>query len=174
MPRLDTGMEPSMSDRTAYDYTLDTLAGEPLPLSRFKGKPILVVNTASKCGFTPQYEGLQALWSLYQPRGLTIIGVPSNDFGNQEPGDAADIRNFCSANYGVSFPMAAKLRVRGKQADPLFAWLAEQGGILSRPRWNFYKYLIGRDGRLHTWFSSMTKPMGDRMRTAIDRVVLDR
>ena len=161
-----------MSRDTAYDYSLDMLAGEKLPLRRFEGKPILLVNTASKCGFTPQYEGLQALWSHYQSRGLMVIGLPCNDFGNQEPGSAADIKAFCAGNYGVSFPMAAKLHVRGPQAHPLFAWLAQQGGVLSRPRWNFYKYLIDRDGSLRTWFSSVTRPMSARMRTAIDRVVL--
>ncbi len=162
-----------MRDRTAYDYSLATLAGEPIELSRFAGKPILLVNTASKCGFTPQYEGLQALWSHYRARGLTVIGAPCNDFGNQEPATDADIKAFCTTNYGVSFPMAAKLHVRGPQAHPLFAWLAEQGGVLSRPRWNFYKYLIGRDGSLQTWFSSLTKPMSGRLRTAIDRVILE-
>ena len=161
-----------MSERTAYDYSLETLAGAPMRLREFEGKPMLLVNTASKCGFTPQYEGLQALWSHYGPRGLMVIGVPCNDFGRQEPGDARQIQDFCAANYGVSFPMAAKLHVRGPQAHPLFAWLAQQGGALSRPRWNFYKYLIGRDGRLRTWFSSLTKPMSGRMHTAIDRVVL--
>ncbi len=161
-----------MSSSTAYDYDLEMLAGETLPLRRFEGKPILLINTASKCGFTPQYEGLQALWSHYQSRGLMVIGMPCNDFGNQEPGSAKDIEAFCAANYGVSFPMAAKLHVRGPQAHPLFDWLARQGGMLSRPRWNFYKYLIDRDGSLRTWFSSVTKPMSGRMRTAIDRVVL--
>ena len=165
-------MKPSMSSGSAYDYDLEMLAGETLPLRRFEGKPILLINTASKCGFTPQYEGLQALWSHYQSRGLMVIGMPCNDFGNQEPGSAKDIEAFCSANYGVSFPMSAKLHVRGPQAHPLFDWLARQGGVLSRPRWNFYKYLIDRDGSLRTWFSSVTKPMSGRMRTAIDRVVL--
>ncbi len=161
-----------MSERTAYDYSLETLAGAPMRLRQFEGKPMLLVNTASKCGFTPQYEGLQALWSQYGPRGLMVIGLPCNDFGRQEPGDARQIQDFCAANYGVSFPMAAKLHVRGPAAHPLFEWLRNEGGALSRPRWNFYKYLIGGDGRLRTWFSSVTKPMSGRMHTAIDRVLL--
>ena len=161
-----------MNKTTAYDFDLATLAGEPLKLRQFEGRPILLVNTASKCGFTPQYEELQALWSFYQSRGLMVIGVPCNDFGNQEPGTADTIGAFCAANYGVSFQMAGKLHVRGPKADPLFTWLGQQGGLLSRPRWNFYKYLIGRDGMLNSWFSSVTKPMSGRMRTAIDRVVL--
>ncbi len=163
-----------MAERTAYDFTLTTLQGEVLELARFAGNPLLIVNTASKCGFTPQYEGLQALWSQNRERGLTVIGVPSNQFGRQEPGTEAEIAGFCSANYGVSFPMTEKLHVRGPDADPLFRWLAQQGGLLSRPRWNFFKYVIGRDGRLADWFSSVTSPDSPRLRTAVSRVLLDR
>ncbi len=162
-----------MDEHTAFDFTLTTLQGEPLALRQFAGRPLLIVNTASRCGFTPQYEGLQALWSQNRERGLTVIGVPSNDFGRQEPGSEAEIAGFCSANYGVSFPMTGKLHVRGPEADPLFRWLARQGGPLSRPRWNFFKYVIGRDGRLATWFSSVTSPDGARLRTAVSRVLLD-
>ena len=160
-----------MSERTIYDFDLDALTGQPFPLRQFAGKPILLVNTASKCGFTPQYEGLQALWSLYGARGLVVIGAPSNDFGNQEPANAEDIGAFCSTNYGVSFPMTAKLHVRGSRIHPLFAWLGREGGILSRPRWNFYKYLIGTDGRLQTWFTSVAKPMSPRVRSAVERAL---
>ena len=160
-----------MSERTAHDFTLAALDGGQLALRRFEGKPMLLVNTASKCGFTPQYAGLQALWSEYGPRGLAVVGAPCNDFAGQEPGDAEAIGSFCSANYGVSFPMTAKLHVRGSRIHPLFAWLAEQGGLLSRPRWNFYKYLIGADGRLHTWFTSVAAPMSGRVRAAVDRVL---
>ncbi len=163
-----------MAEHTAYDFTLTTLQGEALELARFSGRPLLIVNTASRCGFTPQYEGLQALWSQNRERGLTVIGVPSNDFGRQEPGSEDEIAGFCSANYGVSFPMTEKLRVRGPDADPLFRWLAQQGGLLSRPRWNFFKYVIGRDGRLADWFSSVTSPDSPRLRTAVSRVLLDR
>ena len=160
-----------MSDRTLYEFELDTLAGGKLALRQFEGRPLLLVNTASKCGFTPQYEGLQALWSLYGPRGLTVIGAPCNDFGNQEPLGSENIRSFCAANYGVSFPMTAKLHVRGSRIHPLFAWLGAEGGVLSRPRWNFYKYLIGADGRLQTWFTSVTTPMSGRLRSAVERAL---
>ncbi len=163
-----------MAEHTAFDFTLTSLQGEPLKLAQYAGSPLLIVNTASRCGFTPQYEGLQALWSQHRERGLTLIGVPSNDFGRQEPGSEAEIAGFCSANYGVSFPMTEKLRVRGRDADPLFHWLAQQGGLLSRPRWNFFKYVIGRDGRLADWFSSVTSPDSPRLRTAVSRVLLDR
>ncbi len=163
-----------MAEHTAFDFTLTTLQGEKLELARYAGSPLLIVNTASRCGFTPQYEGLQALWSQNRERGLTVIGVPSNDFGRQEPGNEDEIAGFCSTNYGVSFPMTEKLRVRGQDADPLFRWLAQQGGLLSRPRWNFFKYVIGRDGRLADWFSSVTSPDSPRLRTAVSRVLLDR
>jgi glutathione peroxidase len=163
-----------MAEQTAYDFTLTSLQGEPLDLKPFRGQPLLIVNTASKCGFTPQYEGLQALWSSHRARGLMIVGVPSNDFGRQEPGTGHEIAEFCARNYGVGFPMTEKLHVRGPDAHPLFGWLGRQGGMLSKPRWNFFKYVIGRDGRLSNWFSSMTTPDSTRFRTAIDRVVLDR
>ena len=160
-----------MIGQTAYDFTLTSLQGETLPLRRFAGRPLLIVNTASKCGFTPQYEGLQTLWSRHRADGLTVIGVPSNDFGRQEPGSETDIGEFCSRNYGVSFPMTSKLHVRGPQADPLFGWLGRQGGLLSKPRWNFFKYVIGRDGTLATWFSSVTTPGSGRIQRALDAVM---
>ena len=162
-----------MAKPTIYDFTLKTLQGETLDLAQFAGTPLLLVNTASKCSFTPQYEGLQALWSRQRARGLTVIGMPSNDFGKQEPGNRNDIAAFCSKNYGVSFPMTEKMQVRGPEAHPLFGWLGREGGILSRPRWNFFKYVIARDGSLASWFSSITTPDSKRFRTAIDRVVLD-
>lgn len=159
---------------TIFDFTLTTLQGDALPLSRFRGQPIVVVNTASRCAFTTQYEGLQALWSQRRERGLVVIGVPSNDFGNQEPGGGAEIEGFCSRNYGVGFPMTEKSRVRGRDAHPLFHWLAREGGALSRPRWNFFKYVVGRDGRLASWFTPLASPDSVRFRTAVDRAILDR
>ncbi|MBB2156212.1 glutathione peroxidase [Gluconacetobacter diazotrophicus] len=158
---------------TAYDFTLPSLDGGTIDLGALRGKPILIVNTASKCGFTPQFEGLQALWSFYRGNGLTIIGVPSNDFGNQEPGTSTEIATFCARNYSVTFPMAARSHVRGADTLPLFRWIAQQGGLMARPRWNFYKYLIGRDGRLANWFVSLTSPESRRMRVAIERAILD-
>ncbi|GAB0119088.1 glutathione peroxidase [Acidisoma sp. 7E03] len=158
---------------TAYDFKLTTLSGEAYPLDALRGRPLLVVNTASKCGFTPQYAELEALQQRWgqAPNGLVIIGVPSNDFGNQEPGEAASIGAFCTRNYGVTFPMMQKAHVKGPDALPLFRWLATEGGFLSRPRWNFYKYLIGRDGRLKSWFVSTTRPGSDKVARAIAAVV---
>lgn len=157
---------------TLHGYNLQTLGGEALPLQMFAGKPLLIVNTASKCGMTPQYAGLQALWREFQGHGLVVLGVPSNDFGNQEPGDAAAIKVFCENTYGIDFPMAAKVHVRGPAADPLFKWLAAEGGYFSKPRWNFYKYLIGRDGRLKDWFGAITRPDAARFRRAVTNLLL--
>ncbi|MBS1068306.1 MULTISPECIES: glutathione peroxidase [Gluconobacter] len=160
----------------AYDFHLPGLSGETIDLSQFRGRPLLIVNTASKCGFTPQYEGLQHLWSLYgrdYPDGMTVLGVPSNDFGEQEPGSAEEIKTFCHRNYGVSFPMAARAHVKGPDAIPLFKWLGQEGGFLSRPRWNFYKYLVNREGHLVRWFTPLSKPTPGRVEEAVRRILLD-
>ncbi len=155
---------------TVFEFKLKTLTGEPYWLADLHGRPLLIVNTASKCGFTPQYAGLQALWAKcgQEKNGLVVIGVPSNDFGNQEPGDAEAIGEFCTRSYGVTFPIMEKAHVKGPDAHPLFRWLAEEGGFLAKPRWNFYKYLTGRDGRLATWFPSMTAPDSAKVVRAIE------
>lgn len=164
-------MSESKESSRIYDFTLQTLQGAPLPLKQFEGRPMVIVNTASKCGFTPQYKGLQQLWAERKEDGLVVIGVPSNDFGRQEPGDAGEIASFCEINYGVGFPIAAKSPVSGSQAHPLFQFLGREGGFLSKPRWNFYKYLIGRDGHLKTWFSSLTKPDSAGFKRAVDKIM---
>jgi glutathione peroxidase len=158
---------------TVYDFSLRTLQGQPFPLADLRGRPLLIVNTASQCGFTPQYAALQALQSRFgaQADGLVIIGVPSNDFGNQEPGEAAAIGGFCERNYGVTFPMMEKSHVKGAAAHPLFLWLARQAGFLGRPRWNFYKYLTRRDGTLADWFPCTTAPDSEKMVRAVGRVL---
>ena len=155
----------------AFEFTLPALSGGSLPLADYAGQPLLIANTASKCGFTPQYAGLQRVWDEYRGRGLVVIGVPSNDFGGQEPGSAAEIAGFCAANYGVGFPMAGKVAVSGRSAHPLFRFIGEQGGLLARPRWNFYKYVIGRDGMLAGWFSSVARPDSRRVRAVIERAL---
>nr|WP_294915023.1 glutathione peroxidase [uncultured Neokomagataea sp.] len=158
-----------------YDFSIPALEGGMIDLSAYRGRPLLIVNTASKCGFTPQYEGLQHLWSLYgrdRDNGLAIIGIPSNQFGNQEPGSSEEIGAFCHRNYGVSFPMAAKADVRGPEAIPLFQWLRSEGGVLSIPRWNFYKYLITPQGHLYKWYTPLTKPEGQRVENAVQRLLL--
>jgi glutathione peroxidase len=157
--------------KTAFDFEFATLTGKALPLKEFAGRPMIVVNTASKCGFTPQYAGLEALWQQHKADGLVILGVPCNDFGGQEPGSANDITAFCQVNYGVDFPMTEKVHVKGGETHPLFGWLAAHGGYLSRPRWNFYKYLITRDGKLKTWFSSLTSPKSAKFTQAVDALI---
>jgi glutathione peroxidase len=146
---------------TAYDFTAQTLDGQPAPLANYRGKVLLIVNTASKCGFTPQYTGLEALWKKYQDRGLAVLGFPCNQFGAQEPGDAAEIASFCSLTYDVSFPMMAKVDVNGPKAHPLWAWLkGRKKGVLGSEsiKWNFTKFLIDREGQVIGRFGPTTEP----------------
>jgi glutathione peroxidase len=145
----------------AYDFTAQSLDGEPAPLSDHRGRVLLVVNTASRCGFTPQYAGLEALWRKYRDKGVTILGFPCNQFGGQEPGNAEEIASFCSLTYDVSFPMMSKIEVNGPGADPLYAWLKhEKKGLLGSEaiKWNFTKFLIGRDGEVVARFAPNTEP----------------
>lgn len=145
----------AMSKRTAYGFTFDALEGSNLQLADYARRPILIVNTASLCGFTPQYAGLQQLWTTFRARGLMIIGVPSNDFGSQEPGGIKDIEQTAQHQYGVTFPITAKTVVRGPDAHPFYKWAAAERPA-DVPRWNFHKYLIGADGELvGTWPSSV-------------------
>ena len=160
--------------QSAYDFSFIALDGAPLPLSRFAGRPLVIVNTASHCGFTPQYKGLQALWRERRDAGLVVLGVPSNDFGAQEPGTSAEIQAFCDLTFGVDFPLTQKAHVTGPNAHPLFQWLHVEGGVLSKPRWNFYKYLIGRDGNLVDWFGSLTKPTSGRFVCAVNKTLAPR
>ncbi len=156
---------------TAYDFSFTAIDGDPLPLSSFRNKVILVVNTASRCGFTPQYEGLQKLYGTYKDKGLVILGVPSNDFGGQEPGSNKEIKKFCEMNFAINFPMTEKADVTGNDAHPFYQWAAAQGkgGMLSsKPRWNFHKYLVGPDGTLAGSFGSITKPESSDMIKAIE------
>jgi len=132
---------------SAHDHSFAGLEGGAIHLSDFAGHPILVVNTASECGFTPQYAELESLWSRFRGRGLVVLGVPSNDFGEQEPGDAAAIRAFCDSRYGVTFPLTAKQRVVGGEAHPFYRWIETELGEDAAPKWNFHKYLIGPDGQ---------------------------
>ncbi|WP_419317139.1 glutathione peroxidase [Caulobacter sp. ErkDOM-E] len=146
---------------SVYDYSAKTLDGQDVSLADYRGQVLLIVNTASKCGFTPQYEGLEALYRDYKDRGLTILGFPCNQFGAQEPGNAEEIASFCSLTYDVTFPMLAKIDVNGPSAHPLYAFLKkEQKGVLGTEgiKWNFTKFLIGRDGEVVERFAPTTKP----------------
>ncbi len=156
---------------SAYDFTFQAIDGEPLPLATFKGKAVLIVNTASQCGFTPQYKGLEALYDRYGPNGLVVLGVPSNDFGGQEPGSSEEIRNFCETSFDVSFPLTEKTHVVGAEAHPFYKWAGEKLGLVAKPRWNFHKYLIGPDGALVDWFSTITEPTSSRVTKAIETIL---
>ena len=158
-----------MSRITAYAFSFPGLAGGDIKLSEFAGRPILVVNTASLCGYTPQYGGLQQLWTEFNGRGLMIVGVPSNDFGGQEPGGASEI-TATTQNHHVAFPIAAKAVVRGPDAHPFYKWAAE-ARPKDVPRWNFHKYLIGRDGYIAEVFPESVDPVDTRVKTAIARAL---
>lgn len=151
---------------------LPALRGPDIDLAQYRGRPLLIVNTASLCGFTGQYAGLQRLHAEYGARGLVVIAVPSADFGNQEHADPERTRQVCDAQFGLTFPVAARAHVKGPQAAPLFRWLGQEAGLLGRPRWNFYKYVIGRNGRLVRWFSCMTSPESSTVRAAIERALV--
>ncbi len=154
-------------DRSLFTIPVNSLDGSPAKLDQYAGKVVLVVNCASKCGYTRQYTGLQKLWDEYKDKGLVVIGFPSNDFGGQEPGSAEEIATFCSKNYGVTFPMMAKCQTRaGEGQSPVFEFLGTRTGKL--PGWNFCKYLVGKDGQPIAFYASGTAPDSDELKKAID------
>ncbi len=156
---------------SAFDITTRTIDGKPMPWSQFKGKVLLVVNTASFCGFTPQYEGLQKLQNEYAAKGFTVIGVPSGDFGDQEYKDGKQIQDFCEATYRVKFPMTEKAVVKGSKAVPFYRWAANTLGADKTPAWNFHKYLVGRDGKLIAAFPSKVTPQAPELVGALDKAI---
>ena len=164
---MSLSFKPAVAEN-AHNFSFASITGEALPLSEFSGKVMLVVNTASRCGFTPQYDDLQALYDSYRDQGLVVIGVPSNDFGRQELSTADEIKTFCEVNFNITFPMADKTVVKGNEAHPFYTWAADELGAVSRPRWNFHKYLVGRDGRLIDWYASTTNPNSNKVRKAIE------
>ena len=146
---------------TVYDFDAQQINGKPIALKKFKGKVMLIVNTASACGFTPQFKGLQALWQRYAGQGLTVVGFPSNEFGAQDPGSNDEIASFCEMNYGVDFPMMAKVQVNGAAAHPLWQWLkGEKPGFLGTEaiKWNFTKFLVGKDGQVIKRYAPQDEP----------------
>ena len=156
---------------TIYEFSAENMDGSTQAFADYKGQVLLIVNTASKCGFTPQFEGLEALYQQYKDQGLTVIGFPCNQFGSQDPGSNDEIGAFCQKNYGVSFPMMGKVDVNGKDADPIFDWLKDQkGGILTDGiKWNFTKFLLGRDGQVIDRYAPTTKP--DAIKADIDKAL---
>jgi glutathione peroxidase len=157
-----------MSAKSAYDFSFRAIDGGELPLSGFRGKALLVVNVASRCGLTPQYTALENLWTARRNKGLVVLGVPANDFGAQEPGTEEEIRSFCDLNYHVDFPMTAKEHVIGPEAHPLYKWVAAELGEDAAPKWNFHKYLFAPDGSIAGTFGSRVTPDDAEISAAID------
>lgn len=157
-------------EATAHDFAFLDIEGAPMRMNQFAGKVVLVVNTASRCGFTGQYDGLQTLWSSYRDRGLVVLGVPSDDF-NQELGTEAAVKQFCEMNFGIDFPMTSITRVRGNGRHPFYDWAERALGAQKAPRWNFHKYLIGPDGRAADAFGTSVEPLSPKVTSAIERLL---
>jgi glutathione peroxidase len=166
------GMGAMAAERTVYDFTLNSIDGQPTPLSTFKGKVVLLVNVASRCGYTPQYAGLESLYEKYKDRGFVIVGIPANNFGAQEPGTNQEIKTFCTAKYHVTFPMMAKVSVKGSDITPLYQFLTdkaahpETGGEIG---WNFTKFLVGPDGKVLARFDSKLEPDSPELISAVEK-----
>ena len=158
-------------DKLAYDFKFKDLDGSTLNLSEYKGKVVVVVNVASQCGFTNQYEDMQNVWEQYQSRGIVMLGVPSNDFGKQEPGSNEDIKNFCEAKFGISFPMTEKVSVKGADAHPFYIWAEKNYGKSAVPKWNFHKIIINKEGKIEKTFSSMTNPSSKKFIEVIENLL---
>jgi glutathione peroxidase len=158
-------------DKLAYDFSFNDLDGSNLNLSEYKNKVLVIVNVASECGFTSQYEDMQNLWEKYQKKNVIIIGVPSNNFGNQEPGSSIEIKNFCEAKFGITFPMTEKVDVKGKNAHPFYIWAKNNYGKSAVPKWNFHKIIINKDGRVADTFSSITKPSSKKFINVIEKLI---
>lgn len=158
----------SLAEDSFHDFKVESLALEPMDFAAYKGKVVLLVNTASFCGYTPQYKGLQKLYDRYKDKGLVVLGVPSGDFNNQEYNDNKDIKEFCEKTYQVQFPMTDKMVVKGANRSNLYSWLATKLGEKSAPKWNFHKYLIGKDGQPLTFFPTRITPNDSKVTAAID------
>ena len=159
---------------SALDYTLNSIDGQPAPLAQYKGKVVLIVNVASQCGYTPQYAGLEAIYEKYKDKGFVILGFPANNFGGQEPGTNEDIKTFCTRNYKVSFPMYAKISVKGSDKAPLYQFLTDKQAnptTAGEIQWNFTKFLIGRDGRVIQRFESAVEPESSEVTAAIEKAL---
>ena len=158
-------------DKLAYDFNFNGLEGSPINLSEYKNKVIVVVNVASQCGFTNQYEDMQKIWEKYQNKGIIMLGIPSNDFGNQEPGSSKEIKNFCEAKFGITFPMTEKVSVKGENADPFYKWAKKNHGKSAIPKWNFHKIIIGKNGKIAETFTSITNPSSKKFISAIEKAL---
>ena len=157
---------------TVYQFNFNSIDGKEINLNEFKGKPIFIVNTASLCGFTYQYSDIETLHQKYKKDGLIIIGIPSNDFGNQELSSNQKVKEFCNVNFDVSFILTEITDIKGEKGHPFFTWVEKEAGYLAFPKWNFYKYLINKDGFLVKWYASTTRPYSNKITTDIDKIIL--
>ena len=158
-------------EKIFFDFNLKSIKGEQIKLSDFKGKSILMVNVASYCGFTNQYNDLQELWDTYKSQGLVVIGIPSNQFGAQEPGTNKEIKDFCEVNFNITFPMTSKMEVKGDNAHEIYKWALKNYGKSTIPKWNFHKILINKQGKIEDTFMSFTKPLSKKVTSKIEELL---
>ena len=161
----------SDNSKTFFDFKINSINGDELDLSKFYGKTILLVNVASKCGFTKQYDDLQKLYEDFQDKGLVVIGVPTNQFGGQEPGTESDIKNFCETNFNITFPMTSKYEVKGDNAHPIYIWAKDTYGKSTVPKWNFHKILINKNGKIEDTFASFTGPISKKIINKLNQIL---
>ncbi len=160
------------SQKGFHDFSIESITGETIEMSNFKSNVVLLVNTASKCGFTPQYSGLQKIYERYKDDGLVVLGIPTNDF-NQEFTNDKDVKQFCEIRFGVEFPMSSIQVIKGENAHPIYKWIKSNVSVIGQPRWNFHKYLIGKDGQIINWYSSMTSPTSEGLVKEIETALFD-
>ena len=158
------------SDKSFHDFSIESISGEDIVLADYKDKVILLVNTASQCGFTPQYAGLQKIYDRYKDDGFVVLGVPSDDF-NQELSNDDDVKKFCEIRYGVNFPLTSIQKIKGDTAHPLYKWISGNTSVIGQPRWNFHKYLISKEGQILNWFSSMTSPTSEGLLKQVEQAL---
>ena len=158
-------------EKLAFDFEFKYLNGDPFSLTEYKGKIIIAVNVASQCGFTKQYEDMQNIWEKYQDKGIVMLGIPSNDFGKQEPGTNTEIKNFCEAKFGITFPMTEKVSVKGESAHPFYKWAEKNYGNSAVPKWNFHKIIIDKKGKIADTFSSITNPSSKKFIKALEKLI---
>ena len=158
-------------DKLIYDFKIESITGEKIDFATYKNKVILLVNVASQCGFTKQYKDLQNLWEKYKDEGLVVIGFPSNQFGGQEPATNKEIKKFCEVNFNINFPMTTKIDVKGDKIEPIYKWALDNYGKKAIPKWNFYKILINKNGKIEQTYSSMTNPMSNKFTSKIEEIL---